>query len=54
MFVVMVRTSLDDRAFDAAWLEGRRLSIEQAIDEALQAGQPLSAVAQDGPKPTGP
>ncbi len=34
-FVRMVRSSLDDRTFDAAWSEGRRRSVEQAIDEAL-------------------
>jgi DNA-binding CsgD family transcriptional regulator len=52
--VAMVRTSLDDRAFDTARLEGRRLSTEQAIDEALQAVQQPSPIAQDGPKPTSP
>jgi hypothetical protein len=50
-FVRIVRTGLDDRVFDAAWSEGRRLSIEQAIDEALQL---LPDVVQDGPKHAGP
>jgi non-specific serine/threonine protein kinase len=53
-FVRMVRANLDDRTFDAAWLEGRRLSIEQAIDEALQAVQPLPAGARAGAKAAGP
>jgi non-specific serine/threonine protein kinase len=53
-FVEMVRTGLDDRAFAAAWLEGRRLSVEQAIDEALLAVQPLSAMTQERSALTGP
>jgi non-specific serine/threonine protein kinase len=53
-FVGMVRASLDDRTFDAAWSEGRRLSIEQAIDEALLVVQPQSAIAQERPEATGP
>src|SRR5262249_49856038 len=53
-FVRMVRASLDTRAFDAAWLGGRRLSVERAIDEALLAVQPPSAIAQVAPKPSGP
>jgi DNA-binding NarL/FixJ family response regulator len=48
----MVHTNLDERVFDAAWRAGRRLSIEQAIDEALQAVQPLTG-GQNGTKPTG-
>jgi predicted ATPase len=31
-----VREHLDDRSFEAAWAEGRRLTLEQAIAEALK------------------
>jgi hypothetical protein len=30
-----VRTLLDDAAFAAAWAEGRKMTLEQAVDEAL-------------------
>jgi hypothetical protein len=31
-----VRDHLDDRSFEAAWAEGRRLTLEQAIASALK------------------
>jgi hypothetical protein len=33
--VAAVRTQLDPAAFEAAWAEGRRLTLAQAVTEAL-------------------
>jgi len=30
-----VRSALDEAAFSAAWAEGRKLALEQALEEAL-------------------
>jgi non-specific serine/threonine protein kinase len=42
---------LSERAFEAAWIEGRTLSLEQAIDEALAATHPDQPL--DGQKHSG-
>jgi hypothetical protein len=33
--VAMARSQLDEATFDAAWAAGRALSLDEAIDEAL-------------------
>jgi tetratricopeptide (TPR) repeat protein len=37
--VAAVREQLDEATFDAAWAEGRAMSLEQAVSYALEAGQ---------------
>jgi predicted ATPase/DNA-binding CsgD family transcriptional regulator len=46
------RASLDDNAFEFAWAAGRRLSLEQAMDEALAAAQ-HPPKAESGAVPVG-
>jgi tetratricopeptide (TPR) repeat protein len=38
-----VREHLDDRSFEAAWIEGRRMTLEQAIAYALEEGERRSS-----------
>jgi predicted ATPase/class 3 adenylate cyclase len=44
VWAAAVRTVLGEQAFEAAWLEGRRLTLEQAIDLALQPPAPERAL----------
>jgi hypothetical protein len=37
--VATVRAQLPEAAFDAAWAEGRAMTLEQAIAEALDDGK---------------
>jgi predicted ATPase/predicted Ser/Thr protein kinase len=38
--VAVVRDQLDEETFNAAWAEGRAMSLEQAVSYALEVGQP--------------
>ncbi|MGD9147722.1 MAG: protein kinase, partial [Anaerolineae bacterium] len=59
--VAAVREQLDGATFDAAWAEGRAMSLEQAVSYALEAGQlgpaappPASAREPEVPKEIAP
>jgi len=39
-WVAATRAALGDDAFAAAWAEGRAMSLDQAIAEALRVGEP--------------
>jgi non-specific serine/threonine protein kinase len=47
-YVATVRASLDERAFEAAWNEGRSLSLEEAIEYALGADDASAPGDEDG------
>jgi len=34
--LAMVRAQLDEAAFNAAWAEGRKMTLEQAVEYALE------------------
>jgi len=34
--IAMVRTQLDEATFNVAWAEGRKMTLEQAIENALK------------------
>ncbi len=36
-----IRSEVDEPAYEAAWEEGRRFTVEQAIDLAYQLGKDL-------------
>jgi len=42
-YVAAVRGQLDEATFDAAWAEGRAMSLDQAVSYALEVGQLKSA-----------
>jgi hypothetical protein len=46
--VAVLRQRLDPAMVDAAWAEGRAMSLEQAVEAALAAAQPTGSV---GPPP---
>jgi len=47
-WLAAARAGLGDAAFDAAWSDGRAMSLEQAIDYALEAaGPPVPSTAAD-------
>src|SRR5262245_22619179 len=53
--LVAVRASMAEAAFEAAWVAGQALSLEQAIAEALRLGAELSSTeAQTGPNQPAP
>jgi hypothetical protein len=43
-----VREHLDDPSYHAAWAEGRRMTLEQAIAEALSVGDEGTELPQQG------
>jgi predicted ATPase/DNA-binding CsgD family transcriptional regulator len=47
------RVGLGDAAFSAAWTEGRTMTLQQAIADALAARESLVAKAKSAAKPTG-
>ena len=44
--VAAVRTALGEEAFAAAWAEGRAISLEQAVEYALEGGDAFSGEAK--------
>ena len=49
--VATTRVGLGDDAFAAAWAEGRTMTLEQAIADALAAGEVLAIKAKTAPRP---
>ena len=51
-YLVMVRSQLDEASWRAAWVEGRAMSMDQAIDYALSEEKPTSPVSPAPERPS--